>query len=129
MASFEWRRCHHRYNLPSGEDEDGRKKMDEKKVEKLVQKELKWYFPTLICCWVLLAMGIGFTVYGFIFTEWIQGIIWPCYYPIPGAIGIMAVLFAVGFIHLLSVNHKIILSLSQRKKESKRESRGKKKKR
>lgn len=86
-----------------------------KKIQKLVQKELKWYVPTLIGCWILMAMGIGLVVFGFVLTKLVRGTIWQYYFPF-GMIGIIVILFAVGLIHSLSINHKFALYISPKEK-------------
>jgi len=90
--------------------------MDRKKIQELAQKELKWYIPTLICCWILIVMGIGLVVYGFVFTKLVQGVIWQHYSPF-GIIGIMVILFAAGLIHSLSTSHKFCLYINPRRKK------------
>jgi len=88
----------------------------DKNIQRLVQKELKWYIPTLVCCWILMAMGIGLGVYGFIFTKLARGVIWEYYSPF-GIIGIMVILFAVGLIHSLSTSHKFALYINPKGKK------------
>ena len=82
-----------------------------RKIQKLVQKELKWYIPTLISCCILMAMGIGLAVYDFVFTKLVRGVMRQYYFP-SGIIGIIVILFAVGLVHSLSINHKFALRIS-----------------
>ncbi len=86
-----------------------------KKIQKLVQKELKWYILTLICCWILMAMGIGLVVFDLVFTKLVRGVMWQHYSPF-SIIGIIVILFAVGLIHSLSINHKFALYISPKEK-------------